>query len=76
MTWYYNPSAETVDVYDHTGTLVRESVGFSSTWSDVPEPVYDCMADAAREAAAGGNLEYAAEVFGDAIADDIEEGQP
>lgn len=76
MTWYFTPDAKTLNVYDHTGTLVRESVAFSGTWSDVPEPVYNCMADAAREAAARGDLGYAAEVFADAISDDIEEGQP
>jgi len=76
MTWYYTPTGETLDVYDHTGTLVRESVAFSGAWSNVPDPVYNCMADAAREAAARGDLEYAAEVFADAIADDIKEGTP
>jgi len=76
MTWSFTANGETLDVYDHTGTLVRESVAFSGAWSDVPEPVYDTMADAAREAAARGDLEYAAETFADAIADDIEEGQP
>jgi len=76
MTWYFSPSSESLDVYDHTGTLVREDVGFSGAWSDVPDPVYNCMADAAREAAARGDLAYAAEVFADAIADDIQEGRP
>jgi len=76
MTWYYDPKQDTLDVYDHTGTLVRESVSFSGAWSGVPEPVYNAMADAARQAAARGDLGYAAEVFADAIADDIEEGQP
>lgn len=63
-------------MYDHTGTLIRESVSFSGSWSGVPEPVYDTMANAAREAAARGDLGYAAEVFADAIADDIKEGTP
>jgi len=76
MTWYYDPSNGKLEVYDQTGTLVFEGMSFSGTWSNVPEPVHDCMADAVREAAARGDLEYAAEVIGDAIADDIEEGQP
>jgi len=76
MTWNYVVSGGELDVYDHTNTLVRESLAFSGAWSDVPEPVYDIMADAARQAAARGDLGYAAEVFADAIADDIEEGQP
>jgi len=76
MTWYYAPNGESIDVYDHTGTLVKENVSFSGSWPGVPEPVYDSMAEAAREAAARGDLKYAAEVFADAIADDIEEGQP
>jgi len=76
MTWHFSASGETIDVYDHTDTLVRESVPFTGAWLNVPEPVYDTMADAAREAAARGDLGYAAEVFADAIADDIEEGQP
>jgi len=76
MTWMFSPTGDTLNVYDHTGTLVRESVSFSGSWSDVPEPVYNTMADAAREAAARGDLGYAAKVFADAIADDIEEGQP
>jgi len=76
MTWYYDPSETAVDVYDHTGTLVGEDVNFSGSWSDTPEPVFDTMADVARDAAARGDLRYAAEVFADAVADDIEEGTP
>jgi len=76
MTWYYSCNSNTLDVYDHTNTLVRESVDIPEAWSNVPDPVYEIMADAAREAAVRGNLKYAAEVFADAIADDIEEGQP
>jgi len=76
MTWHFQANGETLQGYDHTGRVVRDSVDFSGSWADVPEPVYNCMADAVREAAARGDLEYAAEVFADAIADDIEEGQP
>jgi hypothetical protein len=76
MTWHFTTEEEQIDVYDHTGTLVRENVSLPGSWSDIPEPVYDCMAEAAREAAARGDLRYGAEVFADAIADDIEEGQP
>jgi len=76
MTWYYQTDGGQLDVYDHTGTLIRQSVNFSGTWSGVPDTVYNCMADAARKAAVRGDLGYAAEVFADAIADDIEEGQP
>jgi len=76
MTWYYTASEKSLDVYDHTGTLVREGVSFFGAWSGVPEPVYNAMADAAREAAARGDLEYAAETFADAIAGDIKEGTP
>jgi len=76
MTWHFTTEKEQLEVSDHTGTVVRDDVDFSGSWVDVPEPVYNCMADAAREAAARGDLEYAAETFADAIADDIEEGQP
>lgn len=76
MTWHYTPNGGTLNVYDHTGTLVRENVSFSGAWSGVPGEVYECMADAARDAASRGDLAYAAEVFADGIADDIEEGVP
>jgi len=76
MTWTYQATGSTISVYDHTDTLVVENIEFSPSWSGVPKPVYDTMADAAREAIARGDLEYAVQVFADAIADDIEEGRP
>jgi len=76
MTWYFDPSSDSIDVYDHTGALVAEGRAFSGAWSGTPDMVYEVMADEARKAAAAGNLEYAAAVFADGIADDIEEGTP
>jgi len=76
MTWHFDPTGTQTDVYDHEGTLVAESREFSGSWSDVPDPVYKVMADEARAAAATGDLAYAAAVFADGIADDIEEGPP
>jgi len=76
MTWHFDPTGTTVDIYDHTGALVAVRLPFPGSWSDVPDVVYEVMADEARKTAAAGDLEYAAAVFADGIADDIEEGTP
>lgn len=36
MTWRFDPSAETVDLYDPNGNLVAEEISFSGSWSGYP----------------------------------------
>jgi hypothetical protein len=76
MTWYFDPSGTTMDVYDHTGAIVREGYEFGGGWTGTPDIVYEIMADEARKAVGNGNIAYAAEVFADGIADNIEQGTP
>jgi len=76
MTWSYTPQGDILNVYDHTGSQVASVEGWDGSWSGVPDVVYETMAEEARKAAARGDLEYAAEVFADAIARDIRQGTP
>lgn len=35
MTWYFDPSGETFDLYDHTGSKVRSNVQMADpSWQD------------------------------------------
>jgi len=76
MTWYFKPSETTLSVYDHTGAQVATDQEFGGTWSGTPDVIYEIMADEARKAVGNGDISYAAEVFADGIADDIEQGTP
>ena len=37
MTWNFDATGETVDLYDPDGNLVSESVEFSGAWSEYPQ---------------------------------------
>jgi hypothetical protein len=76
VTWYFTASGTTLDVYDHTGAQVATDREFGGTWTGTPDIVYEIMAEEARAAVGNGDIPYAAEVFADGIADDIEEGTP
>jgi hypothetical protein len=81
MTWYFDPSGTTFDLYDHTGTKVRKNVEFGGTWSgDFPRnAVFDEMYDVTQQsyADAGGVVdEYVLLVLAEALFEQIEEGTP
>jgi hypothetical protein len=76
MTWHYVASGSEIQIYDHMGTRVVTAKSFSGAWSRTPDVVYEVMANEARQAAESGNLQYAAAVFADGVADDIQEGEP
>lgn len=83
MTWYFDPTSDTFDLYDHTGAQVASDVEFSGVWSDPPgfpkQVVYDEMDAIAVQAYqdAGGTVDlYVLQTLRHAIFDLIEEGTP
>jgi hypothetical protein len=76
MTWYFDPSGTTVDIYDHTGALVAEDREFSGSWSDppgYPQVVLEVM----RESMDGNQPSaYNQTLLADAATGNIEEGTP
>jgi len=76
MTWYFSPSGTVIDVYDHTGTEVANELAHGGTWAGTPDIVYQVMTEEIGDAATNGDITYAVEALADAIADNIEEGQP
>lgn len=85
MTWYFDPTDTTMDVYDHTGTLVAEAVEFGGSWTGAyPTAIRDVMLDHAREQSNLGDANsespaasaYTVETMLALLADDIERGTP
>lgn len=76
MTWFFDPSGNTIDVYDHEGTIVVEDRAFSGSWDDppgYPQEVLTVM----REAMEGDQPSaYNQSLLADAATDNIEEGTP
>lgn len=74
MTCYFDPSGTTMDVYDHEGTIVGESVEFGGSWTgEYPQMVLDVLYEA-RD----GNTPnaYNQELLFCLAAEQIEEGTP
>lgn len=74
MTWYFDPSGDTMDVYDHTGAKVASGREFGGGWNgDYPSEVLDVMYE---------NLEgdqpsaYNQSLIAAASCEQIEEGTP
>ena len=76
MTWSFDPSGETVDIYDHTGSLVAEGREFSGVWSDHPDVVATVALEAVTDAIDTADLPYALTAVADLAAGNIEEGTP
>jgi hypothetical protein len=76
VTWYFDPSGTTVDIYDHTGSLVAEGREFAGIWSDYPDVVATVVTEEVTQAIDTGNLPYALVAVGDLAAENIEEGTP
>jgi type II secretory pathway component PulF len=76
MTWLFDPSDETVDIYDHTGSLVDEGREFAGAWSDYPDVVATVVTEEVTQAIDTGNLPYALVAVADLAAENIEEGTP
>ena len=74
MTWYFDTSDTTMDVYDHTGALVAESREFGGSWSgDFPNEVLAVM----RESMDGDQPSaYNQALLSDAATENIEQGTP
>jgi hypothetical protein len=83
MTWHFDPSGKQMDVYDHTGTKVREAYELGGGWSNgYPDAVEEIMA---AEIEANSNMgsgnspvasEYAVLTIIDYIRGDIKQGTP
>lgn len=80
MTWYFDPTKETFDLYDHEGTLVASGVEFSGSWSDPPgyqQAVLDQMSTMARDYYATNGWDgYLLAAMADVWFGQIEEGTP
>jgi hypothetical protein len=76
MTWYFDPEGSTMDVYDHTGTLVAESRAFNGVWSDVPDEVLVVMDEEAVAAFQAGDNQYVLQTLRHAAFELVEEGTP
>lgn len=76
MTWLFDPSGTTMDVYDHEGTLVASDRSFSGRWTDppgFPDEVLDVMQESFQT---GGPTAYNQQLLRDAALNNIEEGTP
>lgn len=74
MTWYFDPSGTTMDVYDHTGDRVATGREFGGSWSgDFPDEVLVVM----RETMKGNQPSaYNQTLLADAATENIEQGTP
>lgn len=76
MTWFFDLSGETMDVYDHNGNLVQADIDIGGSWvGDYPNGVLELMADTANEEWEN-DQPYARRCVTQAIREDIEEGTP
>lgn len=76
MTWYFDPTGTTMDVYDHEGALVAQDRSFSGRWSDppgYPDEVLEVMRESFQT---GGPSAYNQALLRDAATENIEEGTP
>ena len=76
MTWYFDPDSDTIDIYDHTGSLVAEGRAFSGAWPDYPPVVATVVDEEVTEAIDAADLPYALTAVADLAAGNIEEGTP
>jgi len=76
MTWYFDAQGQTLDIYDHTGTLVAEGREFSGSWSGYPAEVATVLNEEVVDAVSIGNIPYAITAVSDLAAEDIEQGTP
>jgi hypothetical protein len=76
MTWWFDPTNQTIDIYDHTGALVAEGREFSGVWSDYPDVVTTVGNEEVAEAIDSADLPYALTATADLAAGNIEEGTP
>lgn len=80
MTWYFDPSGQTFDLYDHEGALILSDVPFDGTWSTppgYPQEVLDEMNTLARNYYATNGWDgYLLSALADVWFEQIEEGTP
>jgi len=76
MTWHFDPSGKTIDVYDHTGTQVASDRPFSGVWSDIPGEVLAVMNEQAVAAFESGDTLYTLQTLRHAAFELVEEGTP
>jgi hypothetical protein len=77
MRWAWETDGSRLAVHDHTGrTVVDEADYGSMTWSGIPGPVRRAILDAARQAVAAGDMQYALAALACLAADEVVEGGP
>lgn len=74
MTCYVDLNGTTMDVYDHEGTLVGESIEFGGSWSgDFPREALDVLRDAVEGTKPSA---YNQVLLADMASENIEIGTP
>lgn len=77
MTWYFDPSGTSLDVYDHDGVKVASGREFVGSWRGrFPSEVLTIMQEQAEAAIANSNNEYAIKTVLEMAGENIEEGTP
>lgn len=73
MTWLFNPSGETFDAYDPSGTEFATDVAFSGRWPSDGAPT-EFYTEAASQLQNAPDVATGLRWAGELIADDIQEG--
>jgi hypothetical protein len=78
MTWHFDVSGDTFDLYDHNNDRVRSNVSFSGSWTgSCPDEILLVMEEVAvAEYQSNGFSDYLMALLRDAIFDNIEIGTP
>lgn len=77
MRWAFETDGTRLAVHDHKGNTVLDEPGYGGvSWTGVPDEVRRAMLDAARQAAAAGEVQYALATLACLAADEVVQGGP
>jgi len=76
MTWFFDPSGETVDLYNPNGDLVAEDIAFSGSWATSPPEELRTEVAAHLTGSAPLSTEQAVLWAFEWLSGDVEEGTP
>lgn len=76
MTWYFDPTDQTIDVYDHTGSIVADGRPIDGSWSRFPDDVLEIMDLEAVAAFERNDMAYVLQTLRHGAFELIEEGTP
>lgn len=76
MTWYFDPDVDTMDVYDHTGSLVASDIPISGWDDDFPDEVLEVIDTEAVDAYQANDVKRVLQCLRHGAFELIEEGTP